>query len=93
MGKVDIDLEIKKSIERLFPKNVSELLEKQGNKVFITTIQALTQIKLDDENKFNILKDQVDLILFDEGHKEPANTWSEAIRSFKQKQFFYSNSN
>ncbi|WP_236810259.1 DEAD/DEAH box helicase [Bacillus altitudinis] len=87
--KIDIDLEIKKSIECLFPKNISELLDKQGNKVFITTIQALTQIKLDDENKFNDLKDQVDLILFDEGHKEPANTWSEAIRSFKQKTILF----
>ncbi|RJS53923.1 hypothetical protein CJ480_19790 [Bacillus subtilis] len=87
--KMNIDMEIKKSIERLFPKNVAEILEKQGSKVFITTIQALTQIKLDNENVFNNLKDQVDLILFDEGHKEPANTWSEAIRSFKQKTILF----
>ncbi|KOP79894.1 hypothetical protein AMS60_16225 [Bacillus sp. FJAT-21945] len=87
--KIDIDIEIKKSIERLFPKNVLELLEKEGSKVFITTIQALTQIKLDNRNMFHNLKNQVDLILFDEGHKEPANTWSETIRSFRQKTILF----
>ena len=86
---MNIEFEIKKSIDRLFPKNVSDLLEKQGSKVFITTIQALTQIKLDKENVFQDLKEQIDLILFDEGHKEPANTWSETIRSFEQKTILF----
>lgn len=87
--KMNIDLEIKKSIERLFPKNASELVDKEGNKVFITTIQALTQVKNENEEVFNTLKDNVDLILFDEGHKEPANTWSETIRSLGKKTILF----
>lgn len=87
--KMNVELDIKKSIQRLFPKNAPELLEMQGSKVFITTIQALTQIKHNNESIFHRLKDQVDLILFDEGHKEPANTWSETIRSFEQKTILF----
>lgn len=87
--KMNIDLEIKKSIERLFPKNASELVDKEGNKVFITTIQALTQVKNENKDVFNNLKDSVDLILFDEGHKEPANTWSETIRSMGKKTILF----
>lgn len=87
--KLNIDLEIKKSIERLFPKNASDLVDKEDNKVFITTIQALTQVKNENEELFNTLKDNVDLILFDEGHKEPANTWSETIRSLGKKTILF----
>nr|WP_274541941.1 DEAD/DEAH box helicase family protein [Caldibacillus thermoamylovorans] len=61
-------------------------MTKQGQKIFITTIQALTQFK---EDNLDLLKDNIDLILFDEGHKEPAPTWSKIIRNFKKKTILF----
>ncbi|QPC48229.1 DEAD/DEAH box helicase [Mangrovibacillus cuniculi] len=87
--KLELELNHKKYIHKLFPSNVEEVISGTEKKVFITTIQALTQIKNDNHEAFNSLERCIDLILFDEGHKEPATTWSETIRTLGKKTILF----
>ncbi|WP_099369675.1 DEAD/DEAH box helicase [Sphingobacterium sp. 1.A.5] len=74
-------------IEDLLPSTFVDTYEKIKNDKFIivTTIQALQSISTNKkiENEFNEFKKLPNCIIFDEGHKEPAYTWGETIRSFK----------
>ncbi|MFB5545249.1 DEAD/DEAH box helicase [Bacillus cereus] len=88
--KFGLEVNIRKSVNKLFPRNVCNLVDKQEKKIFVTTIQALTKIKNKKKEAYGQLKEQIDLILFDEGHKEPAPTWSQTIRDFKQKTILFS---
>ncbi|MFG6497569.1 DEAD/DEAH box helicase family protein [Fictibacillus sp. UD] len=53
--------------------------------IFVSTIQALLTLKENYVDQFKNLQNKVDLVLFDEGHKEPASTWQSVIRSFGKK--------
>ncbi|AMA54530.1 DEAD/DEAH box helicase [Bacillus inaquosorum] len=53
--------------------------------IFISTIQSLLMLKQRHIELFEDLKDKIDLVLFDEGHKEPADNWQTVIRSFGKK--------
>ncbi|MED4225642.1 DEAD/DEAH box helicase [Neobacillus cucumis] len=87
--KIGIEDMPEKTVHQLFPKNISDLIEQQQGKVFITTIQALAKIKSEKIGEYNRLKEQVNLILFDEGHKEPAPSWSNTIRGFNKKTILF----
>ncbi|MGG3622219.1 DEAD/DEAH box helicase family protein [Bacillus gobiensis] len=88
-NKMNIKNDHKKSVYTLFPHNITPLVNRQEKKIYITTIQALTEIKREKEAYFNKLKNSVNLILFDEGHKEPATTWNETIRAFEKKTILF----
>lgn len=88
--KLDMKVNKQKEINKLLPSNVSQLIQEKENKVFITTIQALTTIRSEQIDKYNQLKQQIDLVLFDEGHKEPAHTWSKTVRGFEKKTILFS---
>ncbi|WP_373459028.1 DEAD/DEAH box helicase family protein [Peribacillus sp. V2I11] len=44
----------------------------KNNKVLIITIQKLVSIKKKNPEHFEKLKNQINFIMFDEGHREPA---------------------
>ncbi|MGG0412075.1 DEAD/DEAH box helicase [Peribacillus simplex] len=88
--KMNIEDNHEKSIYQLFPKNINNLIQIQNKKVLITTIQALTKIRSEKTQEYNQLKEQIDLVLFDEGHKEPASSWSQSIRNLKKKTILFS---
>lgn len=77
----------KQIIIDLLPSTFVDTYEKiKKNKfIIVTTIQALQSISINKniENEFNEFKKLADCIIFDEGHKEPAYTWGDTIRSFK----------
>ncbi|WP_439490301.1 DEAD/DEAH box helicase [Algoriphagus sp.] len=81
-------------IESLIPSKFKEVKKDIGGKNFIivTTIQALQTIASDPsyEKEFQDFQKKVDCIIFDEGHKEPAYTWGETIRSFKKPTILFS---
>ncbi|MFK3988837.1 DEAD/DEAH box helicase [Psychrobacter sp. NPDC064578] len=54
--------------------------EKEG--VYCTTVQMITMLS---ESELDSIKDKIDLVVFDEGHAEPASQWSKAVRKFKCK--------
>ncbi|SNT71328.1 DEAD/DEAH box helicase [Psychrobacter sp. LV10R520-6] len=54
--------------------------EKEG--IYCTTVQMITKLS---ESELDSIKDKVDLVIFDEGHAEPASKWSKAVRKFECK--------
>jgi superfamily II DNA or RNA helicase len=48
--------------------------------VLVSTIQALQQIYADDKLAYASLRDLIDAVVFDEGHREPAPEWATAVR-------------
>lgn len=76
----------------LLPKDTTEVLKKIKDKksVIVITIQALQYISVNDNDSFGALKKNTDCIIFDEGHKEPAYTWGETVRSLKKPTVLFS---
>lgn len=76
----------------LLPKDATEVLEKIDAKksIVVTTIQALQYISANDNESFEAFKKNTDCTIFDEGHKEPAYTWGETVRSFKKPTILFS---
>lgn len=88
--KLNLEINEEKETKKLLPSNASDLIQDEKSKVIVTTIQALTTIRNEKKDEYNKLKEQVNLILFDEGHKEPAPTWSKTIRGFEKKTILFS---
>jgi superfamily II DNA or RNA helicase len=82
-------LEVAPDRERL-PKQIVELdgpfrdlkYENVDTTVFVSTIQKLQSMQRHNTAGFEHLRDHVSLVMFDEGHYEPALTWSRTIRQF-----------
>lgn len=68
-------------------KKGSELILKDSqnleNLVIVMTFNMLQSIANRRESIFNKLKKHTSLLLVDEGHYEPANTWSKLVRNIK----------
>lgn len=81
-------------ITTLLPTDVEAIVEKIRGKQFIlvTTIQALQAIAANDKYKaaYEELQQRTSCLIFDEGHKEPAYTWGETVRSFKKPTILFS---
>lgn len=76
----------KEGIE-LLPSNVDSVLKIKKACIYVSTIQSLSQIKQKTESieEAEKIKKGIDLIIFDEGHKEPAPEWKKAIRELGKK--------
>lgn len=57
--------------------------------VFIMTIQTLLYLFENNRPSFDCLKTNINLILFDEGHREPAKKWSVASRELSCKTILF----
>lgn len=64
-------------------------LNNRKNEIFIITIQTLLSIYQTDKYEFKQIKDNISLILYDEGHREPAAEWSEANRELDKKTILF----
>lgn len=60
-------------------KNIDNF-QKEG--IYCTTVQKITTLS---ESELDSIKDKIDLVIFDEGHAEPASKWSKAVRKFECK--------
>jgi superfamily II DNA or RNA helicase len=72
-----------KKVSRLYLTTFSGCDSNKGN-IFVGTMQALNDIRK-NESAYKLLKKDIDLIIFDEGHKEPAEDWKKAIREMGKK--------
>ena len=54
--------------------------ESKGKTIFIGTIAALQATLAGWESDFHALRKKIDLVLVDEGHREPAPKWGHAVR-------------
>jgi len=62
---------------------LDEIQSEIGNCVIVSTIQMLDSTKKQYEEIYSFLQDHVSLIMIDEGHYEPAISWSRTIRGLK----------
>ncbi|MFS0667217.1 DEAD/DEAH box helicase family protein [Peribacillus frigoritolerans] len=73
-----------KPVIELFPRDIPKKINRQEEKsIYIATVKTLNDIK--DDERFEVLRKTIDLIIFDEGHKEPAAEWKTAIRGMGKK--------
>ncbi|MEG1142199.1 MAG: DEAD/DEAH box helicase family protein, partial [Clostridia bacterium] len=61
----------------------------EGGKILIITIQSLSKMYKEKKDIYNKIKEIIDLIIFDEGHREPAKEWSEINREFAKKTILF----
>ncbi|MFN9297689.1 MAG: DEAD/DEAH box helicase, partial [Acidobacteriota bacterium] len=75
-----------KDVRILLPSKLSGTLKASvsASSVFVGTIQALQAIYRDHASDYQALRDRVDLVIFDEGHREPAPEWAETVRMLKR---------
>lgn len=66
------------------PSNfISTIEAMKDSGIVVCTYQTLAALR-QDANKFNKIKKWVDLVLVDEGHREPAPLWSKAVRDLNE---------
>jgi len=82
----------KKEILGTLPSTIENDLKATTSKSFIlvSTIQGLQQIKTSKPAEFEKLKPRIDYVIFDEGHKEPAYTWSTIVREINKPTILFS---
>ncbi|RUT73038.1 DEAD/DEAH box helicase [Ancylomarina longa] len=80
--KLQLKAEIPKKVQ-YYDANVSIADFNNTNVVLVSTIQKLDYLKRQNSQKeYKLLKKKISLIIFDEGHYEPAISWSGTIRDF-----------
>lgn len=65
------------------------LKNKTNGTILIITIQYLCKLHNEKSDIYNRIKERTNLIIFDEGHREPAKEWSEITREFAQKTILF----
>jgi hypothetical protein len=63
-------------------EHLANRLETEKDLVVVTTFQKIESMKKNDIKTFNAFKKEISVLLIDEGHYEPAFTWSKTIREF-----------
>lgn len=79
----DIEKKVSRITSWSIEKIVKEISQEQP-RVLVGTYQKIESLYRNRGEHFDIFKDKVDLILIDEGHREPAPRWAEAVRSFEK---------
>jgi superfamily II DNA or RNA helicase len=81
----NLDSHYSKEVLNLLPSNLDQIDGKnENNKILIGTTKALNDIRM-DSNKYQVIKNLIDLVIFDEGHKEPAEEWQWSVRNLEKK--------
>jgi superfamily II DNA or RNA helicase len=69
------------NVELLFPSTVRKTATRVKSKtIFIGTIAALQATLAGWEDDYHALRRKLDLVIVDEGHREPAPKWAHAVR-------------
>jgi superfamily II DNA or RNA helicase len=76
----------KKEIHELVPSTFDNIKSEIENKPFvlIMVVNTLHLIRKENADNYKLLKEKIDFIIFDEGHREPAYSWANAVRSLEK---------
>lgn len=69
-----------------YDKNSTVIIK---NAIIVTTIQMLHSRKQNEKGLYEFLKENISLIIIDEGHYEPAPFWSETIRGLNKPKILF----
>lgn len=93
-SKIGADKEwIPKKVQKLLPSREAALqheLDSPGGLVLIGTVQALEQIQSSRPKLYEKLRQTCGVVLVDEGHREPAPEWADAVRSLAKPTVLFS---
>jgi superfamily II DNA or RNA helicase len=65
----------------VFPSTIGKSVdESKGKTIFVGTIAALQATLAGWEDDYHALRKKIDLVIVDEGHREPAPKWAQAVR-------------
>ncbi len=81
------DLELKYQYKLL--KGIKSKLNNEHKNIYISTIQAMMSIKRELYSLFSELQQQIDLIIFDEGHRQPSKKWKDIIIDLNKKTILF----
>ena len=75
-----------KEIHELLPSTLVTIKDDIKDKSFILlcVVNTLHLIRKENPANYIFLKDKVNFIIFDEGHREPAYSWANAVRSLEK---------
>ena len=79
-------------VEVFTPSSLAGTLASVGTKsaVLVGTIQALAEVRKDHPSDFSGLAAKISLLVFDEGHREPATVWGDAARALQAPTLLFS---
>ncbi len=84
----------KREVKSFLPSTIKEIPYKsrETNTIFICTIQTLQKIYSKEESKkiYDKLRKKISIVIFDEGHREPAPKWAKAVRNLKKPTILFS---
>lgn len=73
----------------IFKKNRQFLEMEMNGNIIIITIQMLYNLFKEKNDYYKVINENIDLILYDEGHREPALNWSKICREMKKKMILF----
>ncbi|WP_395546898.1 MULTISPECIES: DEAD/DEAH box helicase [unclassified Lacrimispora] len=74
----------------LIKSSIIDNIEKANDGlIYIVTIQTLLKIFLENIRLFTLIKENIDIIFYDEGHREPAQVWRNASRNLNKKMILF----
>jgi superfamily II DNA or RNA helicase len=79
--KLGLAPKVLKAASPAVPREFADLMKNTTPKVLVCTAQGLALLQSTVSSAYDSLKKQIDLVLVDEGHREPAPAWAEAIRN------------
>jgi superfamily II DNA or RNA helicase len=74
---------IPKQVIEVADANAIQRIPEQGTAVIIMSIQMVDRMNRIKDNFWTKWVEKISLVIIDEGHCEPATSWSQAIRSFR----------
>ncbi|MBD3636817.1 MAG: DEAD/DEAH box helicase family protein [Crocinitomicaceae bacterium] len=79
----------------VYPSKIKSALAQLGTEdkvVFVTTIHSIYEIYNDPRRKreFDKIKELAELVIFDEGHREPSISWRNAVRNLSKPTVLFS---
>lgn len=79
-------------VEVFTPSSLADVLASIGSKnaVLVGTIQTLAEVHQECSDDFRRVAKKIGLLVFDEGHREPARVWGEAARALKAPTILFS---
>jgi superfamily II DNA or RNA helicase len=89
--KVGATTPTSKSILRIYPSTApSKLDEHPSPVIWLSTVATLQRLHATGDRAYAALQTRLGLIMFDEGHYEPARSWSDAVRELKRPTVLFS---
>ncbi|WP_371435198.1 DEAD/DEAH box helicase [Polaromonas sp.] len=67
-------------VEVVLPSNLANLLKQSDVTVMVASFAALNDIRINDDAAYRQLASEIELVLVDEGHYEPAVEWGQSVK-------------